>query len=68
MGGRNARGMGRFGDHDGDRGRRDGMWHDPATVKRMELDIYRLPRVRMAFGLKAAKKSDVGTASEYQDG
>ena len=68
MGGRNARGKGRFGDHDGDRGRRDGMWHDPATIEWMRLDIYRLSRVRMALGLKVAKNSGVRVASEYQDG
>ena len=39
------------------------MWHSPAMVEGMELDIYRLPRVRMAFGLKAEKKG-VGAASE----
>ena len=44
------------------------MWHDPATVERMELDIYGLSRVQMVFDLKAAKISGVGAASEYQDG
>ena len=36
------------------------MWHDPATVEWMELDIYRLSRVGMAFDLKVAKISGVG--------
>ena len=41
------------------------MWHDPVMVEWMQLDIYRLSRMRMAFGLKVAKNSGVGAASEY---
>ena len=36
------------------------MWHDPATVERMEFNIYGFSRVRTASDLKVAKKSGVG--------